>query len=185
VVFARFTCPDCGRTVAATTRPGPSGVLALRAHKRPEGTWCPAGTPARTHAHPGERDHAHHLDNETTTQEEPTMTMTDATRARLRRTDETAADDLASALVTTWHACETTGANLPEALSYALGLAAKRLVAQAAADDPITFSGTDVDQELATAVLVAQRPGSWEATHVVELTYPIDLLAGDTEPGHP
>lgn len=92
-----------------------------------------------------------------------------------------ATEDLASALCGMWHACEVTGANLPEALSYALGLAAVALVHEATTADPHAFGGNDADQDLATGVLVAQRPGSWEAAHVVQLTYPLNLLA----PGGP
>ena len=42
--------------------------------------------------------------------------------------------------------------------------------------DPSAFEGYEVDQELAVGVLVSQRPGSWEATHVRDLTFPVDLL---------
>ena len=34
-----------------------------------------------------------------------------------------------------------------------------------------------LDQELATAILVGQRPGSWEAAAVANLAYPVELLS--------
>ncbi len=86
---------------------------------------------------------------------------------------EAAVDDLAAALLATWHACEVPGANLPEALSYALGLTARALVGEV---DGGRLVADVLDQELATAVLVSQRPGSWEAEAVAHLTYPVDLL---------
>ena len=90
---------------------------------------------------------------------------------------DTAMAHLAVALVETWHACEATGANLPEALSYALGLAARDLARAAGVVDPSASEGYEVDHELAVGVLVSQRPGSWEATHVRDLTFPVELLS--------
>lgn len=87
--------------------------------------------------------------------------------------DEAVAD-LAAATVRTWRACEAAGTNLPEAPSYALGLAARQLVHEAAGQ--LVPCGCPLDQDLATGVLVRQRPGCWEAGLVVELTYPVDLL---------
>lgn len=86
---------------------------------------------------------------------------------------EAVVEDLAGALCRTWHACAVPGANLPEALSYALGLAARTLVAEIEAGRP---AGNEADQELATAILVGQRPGSWEAAAVANLAYPVELL---------
>jgi len=84
---------------------------------------------------------------------------------------------LADALVRAWRACDTprrrpdgstfAAGNLPEQLSYALGLAAKRL--GALGDD-------DRTGEAAGALLVRHRPGSWEAQHVVALVLPPDLI---------
>lgn len=93
-----------------------------------------------------------------------------------------AVDELAAALCRTWRACGVPGRNLPEALSYALALAARAL----AGDDQETASllacGVEGDQDLATALLVRHRPGSWEAAHVVQLTYPVDLLPAPAGP---
>ena len=93
-----------------------------------------------------------------------------------------AVEDLAAGLCEMWRACAGTGGNLPEALSYALALAARELLE----DDQETASalvcGFEMDQDLATGLLVRHRPGSWEATHVVQLTYPLDLLADPAGP---
>jgi len=78
---------------------------------------------------------------------------------------------LADALVSMWHACETSGHNLPEALSMALGDAARTLAGPSARGD----------HDLAQAILVAQRPGSWEASLVFQLTAPLEWLS----PGDP
>lgn len=91
-----------------------------------------------------------------------------------------AVDELAAALCRVWRACAAPGGNLPEALSYALALAAREL----AGDDQAAAAccGGAVDQDLATGLLVRHRPGSWEAAHVVQLTYPVDLLATPDDP---
>jgi hypothetical protein len=87
---------------------------------------------------------------------------------------EAVVEELAGALCRTWHACAVPGANLPEALSYALGLAARTLAAEVDAGCP---AADELDQELATAILVGQRPGSWEAAAVANLAYPVELLS--------
>jgi hypothetical protein len=91
--------------------------------------------------------------------------------------------DLADALADVWQACEAgydhqrglgTVGNLPEALSYALGLAAVTLGLDRDAN------GTLVDDQeaqlVAAEALVCHRPGSWEADHLRALTFPPDLL---------
>lgn len=93
--------------------------------------------------------------------------------------------DLGTALSRTWRACEVAGTNLPEALSYALALAARELVHEAVGSDLLALGDHVLDQDLATGVLVLHRPGSWEATHVVELTYPVDLLPETDGPAQP
>ncbi len=100
------------------------------------------------------------------------------------RNYDTAVTDLAASLCTVWRSCEVTGANLPEALSYALGLAARDLVREMARTDPLGYAGGGADQDLAVGVLVRHRPGSWEADLVAQLTYPVDLL-GDPEDAAP
>jgi len=81
-------------------------------------------------------------------------------------------EDLADALVSMWHACQGSGDNLPEALSVALAYAARSLAG----------SSAGADHDLTPRILVAQRPGSWEASLVTQLTYPLDLLSpGDPE----
>ena len=87
-----------------------------------------------------------------------------------------AVDELAAALCRTWWACETTGANLPEALSYTLALAARELADDDEETADMLACGWKMDQDLATGLLVRHRPGSWEADHVVQLTYMLDLL---------
>ena len=104
-------------------------------------------------------------------------------------TYESAVNDLASALADVWQACEAgydpyrglgTKGNLPEALSYALGLAAVTLGLDRDAN------GTLVDGERAQLVaaeaLVCHRPGSWEAEHVRALTFPPDLIVHPDRP---
>ena len=98
---------------------------------------------------------------------------------------ETAAYDdalkaLADALVRVWTVCEAAtveagtgirfGGNLPEALSYALGLAAVDL------DLDLDDAGNPEDADLAAGGLVRHRPGSWEAVHVRALVLPPDLI---------
>jgi hypothetical protein len=94
--------------------------------------------------------------------------------------------DLASAIAEVWHVCERgydrdrglgTGGNLPEALSYALGLAAVTLGLDR--DDNAARADGERAQTLAAEGLVCHRPGSWEADHVRALTFPPDLI------GHP
>jgi hypothetical protein len=90
---------------------------------------------------------------------------------------------LATALAKVWQTCEAhydhqrglgAGGNLPEALSYALGLAAVTLGLDR------DGHGTVVDGERARLVaaeaLVCHRPGCWEADHVRSLTFPPDLI---------
>jgi hypothetical protein len=89
---------------------------------------------------------------------------------------DSALEHLCAALIETWNACEATGANLPEALSFALALSGRELAHAACLVDPSDSGDNEVDHELAVGVLVRQRPGSWEASHVAGLTYPVDLL---------
>jgi hypothetical protein len=87
---------------------------------------------------------------------------------------------LADALVQVWTVCEDAGVeagsgvnfggNLPEALSYALGMAAVALGLDL--DD----SGNPEDADFAAEGLVRHRPGSWEAVHIRALVFPPDLL---------
>jgi hypothetical protein len=94
--------------------------------------------------------------------------------------------DLAHALAEVWWVCDnshdpdeglSTGGNLPEALSYALGLAAVTLGLDR--DDNAARADGERAQTLAAEGLVCHRPGSWEADHVRALTFPPDLI------GHP
>jgi hypothetical protein len=94
-----------------------------------------------------------------------------------------AIDNLAKAITEAWRACEDgydhdrgLGAkgNLPEALSYALGLAAVTLGLDRD-DDGVIVDGERA-QVLAAEALVCHRPGSWEANHVRALTFPPDLI---------
>jgi hypothetical protein len=97
--------------------------------------------------------------------------------------------DLADALADVWQACEAgydhqrglgTVGNLPEALSYALGLAAVALGLDRDAN------GALVDDQrvqlVAAEALVCHRPGSWEADHVRALTFPPDLIEHPERP---
>lgn len=86
-----------------------------------------------------------------------------------------AVDRLAGALVETYRACDEAGSNLPEALSYALGLAAKRLGFDPGPDAE-TAEGPAARWQAAGQRLVSQRPGCWEATHVAELVYDPGLI---------
>jgi len=90
---------------------------------------------------------------------------------------------LASALAQVWAACDAgydhrrglgTVGNLPEALSYALGLAAVTLGLDR--DDHGTPIDGEAAQRVAAEALVWHRPGSWEADHVRALTFPPDLI---------
>jgi len=91
--------------------------------------------------------------------------------------------NLASALAEVWQACEArydherglaSAGNLPEALSYALGLAAVTLGLDR--DDDGTVIEGEAAQRVAAEALVWHRPGSWEADHVRALTFPPDLI---------
>ena len=97
--------------------------------------------------------------------------------------------DLARALARVWKTCDAgydrerhlgAGGNLPEALSYALGLAAVSLGLDHDAEG-IPISGERA-QSLAADALVCHRPGSWEAGHVRALTYPPDLIEHTERP---
>jgi len=93
---------------------------------------------------------------------------------------DNALNDLANALVRVWTVCEAAGVeagtgirfggNLPEALSYALGLAAVDL------DLDLDDAGNPEDADFAAGGLVRHRPGSWEAVHVRALVFPPDLI---------
>ena len=91
--------------------------------------------------------------------------------------------DLAHSLAEVWWVCEDgydrgrglgTGRNLPEALSYALGLAAVTLGLDRK-DNAARVAGEQA-QTVAAEGLVCHRPGSWEADHVRALTFPPDLI---------
>ena len=111
-----------------------------------------------------------------------------------KRTEHTerytiAVAQLASALTEVWQACEAgydhrrgLGAvgNLPEALSYALGLAAVTLGLDR--DDEGTVIEGDEALLVAAEALVSHRPGSWEADHVRALTFPPDLIEHTERP---
>jgi hypothetical protein len=110
----------------------------------------------------------------------------DLTDLSVLPTDDTydaALNDLAHSLVRVWAICEAgydedrglgTIGNLPEALSYALGLAAAALGLDRDADG--TLIDDDRSRELAAEALVRHRPGSWEAEHVRTLTFPPYLI---------
>ena len=94
-----------------------------------------------------------------------------------------AVHDLASAITEVWHVCEDgydtdrrlgSGGNLPEALSYALGLAAVTLGLDR--DDNAARVDGERAQMMAAEGLVCHRPGSREADHVRALTFPPDLI---------
>jgi len=98
---------------------------------------------------------------------------------------------LASALAEVWQACQArydhgrglgTAGNLPEALSYALGLAAVTLGLDR--DDDGTLIDGEAAQRVAAEALVWHRPGSWEADHVRALTLPPDLIEHPALPEH-
>ncbi len=95
-----------------------------------------------------------------------------------------AVHDLAHALTEVWWVCQDgydpdeglgTGGNLPEALSYALGLAAVTLGLDR--DENAARVDGERARLLAADGLVCHRPGSWEADHVRALTFPPDLIA--------
>lgn len=90
---------------------------------------------------------------------------------------------LASAIAEVWWVCEDgydrdrglgAGGNLPEALSYALGLAAVTLGLDR--DDNAARVDGERAQMAAAEGLVCHRPGSWEADHIRALTFPPDLI---------
>ena len=97
---------------------------------------------------------------------------------------EKATKALTDALVQVWRACDRPVArpdgstyaagNLPETLSYALGLAAKRL--GAGTDDEGRATGGEWARDVAGELLVRHRPGSWEAQHVIALVFPPGLI---------
>jgi hypothetical protein len=97
-----------------------------------------------------------------------------------------AVDTLTDALVQVWVVCERNaratgtrhGTNLPEALSYALGLTANALGL-----DPGPIHSDDTRHEAATEGLVRHRPGSWEAAAVRPLIFPIAWLPEPHSPG--
>ena len=73
--------------------------------------------------------------------------------------------------------------NLPEALSYALGLAAVTLGLDR--DDQGTRIEGEAARLVAAEALVWHRPGSWEADHVRALTFPPDLIEHTERPERP
>lgn len=96
-----------------------------------------------------------------------------------------AVERLAAALVEVWAACEQgaeadsngTGLNLPEALSYALGLAARTL-----GFDPGSIEGEENRNEAAAEGLVRHRSGSWEAAAMRPLVFPVAWLTDPVAP---
>lgn len=95
-----------------------------------------------------------------------------------------AVDRLAQALLDVWNECEDHDAgNLPESLSYALGVAAKTLVAahfpNSNPDTWVELQASDEElmQRFAAELLVKHRPGYWEANHVRQLCYLVALVA--------
>jgi hypothetical protein len=96
---------------------------------------------------------------------------------------------LADALADVWQACEAgydhrrclgTVGNLPEALSYALGLAAVTLGLDRDAQGALVCD--DEARLVAAEALVSHRPGCWEADHVRTLTFPPELIEHVEEP---
>lgn len=96
---------------------------------------------------------------------------------------------LGDALADVWQACEAgydhrrgLGAvgNLPEALSYALGLAAVTLGLDRDAHGALVCD--DEAQLVAAEALVSHRPGCWEADHVRALTFPPELIEHAEKP---
>jgi len=98
-----------------------------------------------------------------------------------------AVEHLAAALVEVWAVCEQsaearsngTGLNLPEALSYALGLAAQSLGL-----DPGSIEDEENRNDAATEGLVRHRSGSWEAAAMRPLVYPVAWLPDPVGPDH-
>lgn len=99
-------------------------------------------------------------------------------------TYDAALHDLAHALVRVWTICETAGVdpdsgisfggNLPEALSYALGMTAVALGLDR--DEAGVLIDDEYAREAVAEGLVRHRPGSWEATHVRALTFAPELI---------
>jgi hypothetical protein len=115
--------------------------------------------------------------------------MSDTTDTDTTDTYTSAVCDLASALARVWQACEArydhqrhlgAGGNLPEALSYALGLAAVTLGLDR--DENGVLIDGEQAQLVAADALICHRPGSWEANHVRALTYPPDLIEHPDQP---
>jgi hypothetical protein len=98
-----------------------------------------------------------------------------------------AVEHLTAALVEVWVICEQSagagsggsGLNLPEALSYALGLAAQSLGL-----DPGSIEGEENRNDAATEGLVRHRSGSWEAAAVRPLVFPVAWLPDPVGPDH-
>ena len=107
--------------------------------------------------------------------------MTDTTD-----TYASAVRDLADALADVWAACEAGSdhqrgvGNLPEALSYALGLAAVTLGLDRDVQGALFCD--DEARLVAAEALVSHRPGCWEADHVRALTFPPELIEHVEEP---
>lgn len=98
-------------------------------------------------------------------------------------TYQCAVSNLASAIADVWLACDAgydherrlgTAGNLPEALSYALGVAAVTLGLDR--DDNGTPTDGDHARHVAACALVCHRPGCWEADHVRALVFPPELI---------
>jgi hypothetical protein len=72
-----------------------------------------------------------------------------------------------------------TGLNLPQALSYALGLAAQSLGL-----GPGPIEAEENRNDTATEGLVRHRSGSWEPAAVRPLVFPVAWLPDPTGPDH-
>jgi len=105
--------------------------------------------------------------------------MTDLSVVPENDTYDAALYDLAHALVRVWTICEAAevdedsgisfGGNLPEALSYALGMATVALGLDR--DEAGNLIDQGLAREAAAEALVRHRAGSWEAEHIRALTY--------------
>jgi hypothetical protein len=95
-----------------------------------------------------------------------------------------AARRLADVIEEVWRACEhLDGPNLAEAVSHALGTAAKRLARTVTVRE--TARGLEPDEagslyEAAGDLLVRHRPASREAEHVRRLMFPPELIPDPT-----